>query len=691
MTNDWLAPDALVVPVDYATYCAAEVARDAALFLVDQREQFLANRDAGLLRRLPGPDGDARRGDRRAARRGRQRPGRRDPPRRRPGRPRLRRRDRRRAADARARDRPAALTRARAAVGQTDGRSGGGGRRGVASSGGSLRILLVLVVVVAGVVTGIVGVVTLRALPQTDGAIQVDGPRRRRVTVLRDAHGHRPDPRPTTPHDLFLAQGYVHAQERMWQMEVWRHISAGRLSELFGKSTLDQDRFIRTLGWRAGRASATSTRCPPERGPSVDAYADGVNAWIDRARRARSRLPFVVTGLQTGTGGDRRLRRSSRGRALDTAAWQKVQAWQLGGNFDTEIFRMLADAQLGDPARTDELFPAYRPDDAGDHADAAATARAAPARRATARGGRGARRAARARRAITAATRPPRWRDVAATRRRRSSRLAGLDGGDGIAGDHRSARTTGSSAPSKSASGRRAPRQRPAPRHRDAVGLVHERAALPEGRRRPARTTSSASRSRACPAVVLGHNARIAWGATNVDPDVQDLFLETVDPANPDNYLFRGESVPFDGPPRDDQGRRRRRRRARRPRRRATGRSSTTSTSGSRTAPLAGPALDGDGRGRRHARGDLQAQHRRRTSRSSGPRSTATARRARTSSTPTSTATSATSCPGRIPIRADPRDRGDRDPVAAATATHEWTGYIPFDGAAVAARPAERA
>ncbi len=55
MTNDWLAPDALIVPVDYATYCAAEVARDAALFLVDQREQFLANRDAGLFDGYPDP------------------------------------------------------------------------------------------------------------------------------------------------------------------------------------------------------------------------------------------------------------------------------------------------------------------------------------------------------------------------------------------------------------------------------------------------------------------------------------------------------------------------------------------------------------------------------------------------------------------------------------------------------------
>ena len=55
MTTDWLADDALVVPVDYATYCAAEVARDAALFLVDDRGQFLANRDAGLFDDYPDP------------------------------------------------------------------------------------------------------------------------------------------------------------------------------------------------------------------------------------------------------------------------------------------------------------------------------------------------------------------------------------------------------------------------------------------------------------------------------------------------------------------------------------------------------------------------------------------------------------------------------------------------------------
>jgi ornithine cyclodeaminase/alanine dehydrogenase-like protein (mu-crystallin family) len=55
MTNAWLAPEVLVVPVDYATYCSAEVARGASLFLVDHEAQFLANRDAGNFDGYPEP------------------------------------------------------------------------------------------------------------------------------------------------------------------------------------------------------------------------------------------------------------------------------------------------------------------------------------------------------------------------------------------------------------------------------------------------------------------------------------------------------------------------------------------------------------------------------------------------------------------------------------------------------------
>ena len=86
-----------------------------------------------------------------------------------------------------------------------------------------------------------------------------------------------------TSHDLFLAQGYVHAQERMWQMEVWRHISSGRLSELFGESTLKEDRFIRTLGWRQAAFREVAPRLPTAIGNAYSLNAAQTGAGIGTA------------------------------------------------------------------------------------------------------------------------------------------------------------------------------------------------------------------------------------------------------------------------------------------------------------------------------------------------------------------------------------------------------------------------
>src|SRR5947207_8396240 len=109
-------------------------------------------------------------------------------------------------------------------------------------------IVVIALVVVATAGGSLIAVLTARGLPTTHGTLAIAG-LDDAVRVTRDANGIawiEAD----SAHDLFLAQGYVHAQERMWQMEVWRHISSGRLSELFGSSTLTEDRFIRTLGWR---------------------------------------------------------------------------------------------------------------------------------------------------------------------------------------------------------------------------------------------------------------------------------------------------------------------------------------------------------------------------------------------------------------------------------------------------------
>jgi penicillin amidase len=393
----------------------------------------------------------------------------------------------------------------------------------------ALRIVVMLLIAVVGAGGIVATLVTVRGLPQTTGTIRIPalhGP----VTVARDRYGII-QITADDPHDLFLAQGYVHAQERMWQMELSRRIGAGRLAELFGESALDTDRYVRTLGFRPA-AERDLAALSPATVATLEAYAAGVNAWIDEHD---GRLPaaFVVAGLLAGSGdlGGFELEPWT---ALDSATWQKVQAWSLGGNVDAEIFRMLADARLGDPARTDELFPAY-----GDWAPVitpsglegsnlgvpmlAAASVARPILDSAHQAG------------LVALGR------LASTVRE----LAGFDGGGGLVGDH------GVGSNNWVVSGEYTASGAPILANDPHLGFAMPSVWIING-------LHCRSVSAACPwdvtgvsfpgdpAVILGHNSRTAWGATNVGPDTQDLFLETVDPDDPTRYRFRGESLPFE-------------------------------------------------------------------------------------------------------------------------------------------------
>src|SRR5512136_1735088 len=87
-----------------------------------------------------------------------------------------------------------------------------------------------------------------RRLPQTNGELKLPG-LAAPVEVLRDRWGI-PHIYAATFHDLFFAQGFVHAQDRLWQMELNRRMASGRLSELFGTLALETDRAARTFGFR---------------------------------------------------------------------------------------------------------------------------------------------------------------------------------------------------------------------------------------------------------------------------------------------------------------------------------------------------------------------------------------------------------------------------------------------------------
>ena len=400
-----------------------------------------------------------------------------------------------------------------------------------------LLIVLVTLAIVTVMVLG--AIVTQRGWPQTTGTIKIaalDHP----VQVVRDGYGIL-QITADNPHDLFLAQGYVHAQERMWQMEISRRIGAGRLSELFGAATLRKDEYIRTLGWRVA-AQRDLDAMSDDTKAILNAYAAGVNAWIDE-HNGRLSTPFVVTGLLSGSGGFGGIT-LEHWTPLDTATWQKVQAWSLGGNVDAEIFRLRADARLGSRARTDELFPAYdaampviTPTSAigkGGGATAAATsANAGIASTAGAGGG-----------SVTLTSSEDTALADLAHLGMGVSTLAGLDRGDGL-GSH------GVGSNNWVVAGARTQSGKPILANDPHLGFGMPSVWIMNG-------LHCREMNDACnwdvtgvtfpgaPGVVLGHNAKIAWGATNVGPDTEDLFLETVDTADPSHYMFEGRSVPFD-------------------------------------------------------------------------------------------------------------------------------------------------
>jgi penicillin amidase len=210
--------------------------------------------------------------------------------------------------------------------------------------------IVVAVAVVAGAVTGVVAV--RRSFPETSGRAVLPG-LSAPVTVERDADGI-PTIIASDARDLFMAQGYVHAQDRFWEMDFRRHVTAGRLSELFGSSSLGTDRFIRTLGWRRVAEQELALLDEPAR-LMLEAYADGVNAWIGGRRGSALSLEHAMLPL-TGAAGYR----PEPWTPADSLAWLKAMAWDLRSNMETELERgRLMMLDLGPGRSWADLYPGF--------------------------------------------------------------------------------------------------------------------------------------------------------------------------------------------------------------------------------------------------------------------------------------------------------------------------------------------
>ncbi len=344
----------------------------------------------------------------------------------------------------------------------------------------SVRVLLGAILAVFLAILLAVGaaiVVVRRPFPQTAGTLVVPG-LNAPVQIVRDRWGI-PHVYAESAHDVFFAQGYVHAQERLWQMDFNRRVPSGRLSEIFGEATLSSDRFLRTIGMRRA-AEDEWAHLDPETAASLVAYAAGVNAFLAR----HTPLPIEFLLLRY---------RPEPWTPVDTLAFARLLAWTLSGNWKHQLLRADLISRFGvDGARV--LIPPY-PQDAPTVVPEAATVRSVNA----------------------------------------APLLPLLDAPGGLAG-------IGSN--NWAVSGARTPSGWPLlanDPHLDAqMPSVWYEMHLQGG---PYNVTGATLPG--APGVVIGHNEQLAWGVTNAGPDVQDLYIERFNPADPTRYLYRGEWVPL--------------------------------------------------------------------------------------------------------------------------------------------------
>jgi penicillin amidase len=233
-----------------------------------------------------------------------------------------------------------------ASTGQKPGKSGRKkGRKA------RLIVLVLVLAIIGGVAYGAYWTVsTVRAsFPQTKGSLTLDGlsgP----VDVKRDGYGI-PQIYASSDEDLFMAQGYVQAQDRFYEMDVRRHMTAGRLSEMFGKSQVDNDEFLRTLGWERTAQEEYDSKLSASTKKYLQAYAKGVNAYLKGKEGKEISLEYAALGFSNDY-------KPQEWTPVDSVSWLKAMAWDLRGNMQDEIDRALMTSRLG-PKQIADLYPQY--------------------------------------------------------------------------------------------------------------------------------------------------------------------------------------------------------------------------------------------------------------------------------------------------------------------------------------------
>ncbi len=293
------------------------------------------------------------------------------------------------------------------------------------------------------------------------------------VEIVRDENGV-PHIFASTDKDAYFSLGYVHAQDRMWQLEMNRRIGAGRLSEILGEPTVDIDKFIRTLGtYRA--AVQTWEYLSVDTQNILTSYTAGINAWIDEGHTLP--LEFLILDLvpEVWT-------------VYDSLVWSKMMMWDLGGNWEDELLRSMIESAVGRD-RAKELVPGYPTE------------------------------------ATTIVS-----NNIAETLLKIDSTMQHiLSMGDKDVGSN-----------SWVISGSLTESGKPILANDPHLGAqIPSIWYLVELQGDKVHVTGATLLG--MPIVPIGHNEDIAWGLTNLGPDVQDLYIEKINPKNPNQYEVNGK------------------------------------------------------------------------------------------------------------------------------------------------------
>ena len=356
-----------------------------------------------------------------------------------------------------------------------------------------ILIALQAIIIVAGVV--------IFRMPLPDHEVDVSGlPLTDFVEVIRDERGI-PHIYGTNVGDILFAQGYVHAQDRFWQLEFWSHLSTGRLASLIGEPGVGADLLFRTFGFNRV-ALEEYENLPPEFKQDLIHYTDGINAYIESRPQNRLSLEhfflqFINPEYKVGTY-----------EPYYPLAWAKMMAYDLNGNFEQEIRNSKTYNTL-----TPEIAELLRPPYPDEHPYIVEEWE-----------GKG---------SFTSVGKSNNIEQLYqalfikyVTKDLQTNQALGSNSW-AISGEH-----TESGLPLL-ANDPHLSVQLPA--------IWYENGLHCYPKNRDCELDVVGFSFAGSPYIVIGHNSHIAWGFTNMGPDVQDLFVEKINPSNPNQYEVDGE------------------------------------------------------------------------------------------------------------------------------------------------------